>query len=66
VITQNRYETFRDSINKLIQEYRERFLVPMIINWYQYEPTYRKRMLGMFRDLRSMIDHTSSMEVGEF
>ena len=30
VITQDQYETFRDSINTLIQEYREKFSVPVI------------------------------------
>lgn len=52
MITQDRYEKFRDSINTLIEEYREKFSVPVITDWKEYETTYRKRMLGMSKDLR--------------
>ena len=46
MITQSEYETFRDNINALIQEYREKFSVPMITDSKEYEATYRKRLLG--------------------
>ena len=46
MITQSEYETFRDNINALIQEYREKFSVPMITDSKEYEETYRKRLLG--------------------
>ena len=63
VITQNQYEEFRDSIGTLMQEYREKFSVQVITDWKEYETTYRKRMLGISRDLRSLVDHASSIEV---
>jgi transposase len=66
VITQDQYETFRDNINALIQEYREKFSVPVITDSRKYEETYRKRLLGMSRELRYMIDHASSIVVDEF
>jgi transposase len=66
VITRSEYEKFRDSINTLIQEYREKFSVPVITDSGKYETTYRKRLLGMSRELRSMIDHASGIEVDEF
>ena len=66
VITQSEYETFRDNINALIQEYREKFSVPMITDSKEYEATYRKRLLGMSMELRSMIDHASSIAINEF
>ncbi len=66
MITQSEYETFRDNINALIQEYREKFSVPMITDSKEYEETYRKRLLGMSMELRSMIDHASSIAINEF
>ena len=66
MITQSEYETFRDNINTLIQEYREKFSMPVITDSGKYEETYRKRLLGMSRELRSMIDNVSSIEVDEF
>lgn len=66
MITRSEYEKFRDSINTLIQEYREKFSVPVITDSGKYETTYRKRLLGMSRELRSMIDHASGIEVDEF
>ena len=66
MITQDQYETFRDNINALIQDYREKFSVPMITDSKKYEETYRKRLPGMSRELRSMIDHASSIVVDEF
>ena len=66
MITQDQYETFRDNINTLIQEYREKFSVPVITDSRKYEETYRKRLLGMSRELRSMIDHASSIVADEF
>ncbi|MHB1708229.1 MAG: ISNCY-like element ISTvo2 family transposase [Thermoplasmataceae archaeon] len=66
VITQDRYEEFRDSIDALIQQYREKFSVPVITDWKEYEKSYRARMLGMSKDLREMIEHASNIEVDEF
>ena len=66
MITQDQYETFRNNINALIQEYREKFSVPVITDSRKYEETYRKRLLGMSMELRSMIDHASSIVVDEF
>ena len=66
MITQDQYETFRDNINTLIQEYREKFSVPVISDSKEYEETYRKRLLGMSSELRSMIDHGSDIVVNEF
>ncbi len=66
MITQDQYETFRDNINALIQEYREKFSVPVITDSKEYEETYRKRLLGMSRELRSMIDHGSGIVLNEF
>ena len=51
MITQDQYETFRNNINTLIQEYREKFSVPVITDSRKYEATYRKRLLGMSREL---------------
>ena len=61
MITQSEYEGFRDNINALIQEYREKFSAPVITDSGKYEETYRKRLLGMSMELRSMIDHASSI-----
>jgi transposase len=66
VITQSEYEKFRDQINTLIEKYREKFSLPLITNSKKYEETYRKRILGMSRELRSMIDHVSAIEINEF
>ena len=66
MITQDQYETFRDNINALIHEYREKFPVPVIMDSKKYEETYRKRLLGMSVELRSMIDRASSIAVDEF
>ena len=55
VITQDQYETFRDNINALIHEYREKFSVPVITDSKEYEETYRKRLLGMSMELRSIM-----------
>jgi hypothetical protein len=63
VITESEYETFRNKINELIQEYRGRFSVPVITDSRKYEETYRKRLLGMSMELRSMIYHASSIVV---
>ena len=66
MITQDQYETFRNNINALIQEYREKFSAPVITDSGKYEETYRKRLLGMSMELRYMIDHASSIVVDEF
>ena len=66
MITQDQYEEFRDNINTLIQDYRENFSVPVITDSRKYEETYRKRLLGMSRDLRPMIDHASNIDTDEF
>ena len=66
MITQSEYEGFRDNINALIQEYREKFSVPVITDSGKYETAYRKRLLGMSVELRSMIDHASEIMVDEF
>ena len=66
MITQDQYETFRDNINALIQNYREKFSVPVITDSKEYEATYRKKLLGMSREFRSMIDHVSDIVVNEF
>ena len=66
VITQDQYETFRDNINTLIEEYRDKFSMPVITDSGKYEETYRKRLLGMSMELRTMIDHVSGIVVDEF
>lgn len=66
MITRSQYEEFRDSIDALIREYRDKFSVPVITDWKAYERTYRIRMTGMSRELRGMIDHASGMVVDEF
>ena len=53
MITQSEYEAFRDNINTLIQNYREKFSVPVITDSKKYGETYRKRLLGMSMELRS-------------
>ena len=52
--------------NTQIQEYREKFSVLVITYSKEYEARYRKRLLGMSRELRSLIDHASSIVVDEF
>ena len=66
MITQSQYGEFRDGISALMQEYRDKFSVPVITDWKEYEKRYRIRMIGMSRDLRSMIDHASNIVVDEF
>ncbi|MEM3828177.1 MAG: hypothetical protein QXP36_03040 [Conexivisphaerales archaeon] len=66
MITQDQYEEFRDSITTLMEEYRNKFSIPVITNWKEYEATHRNRMLGMSRDLRSVIDHASNIVADEF
>ena len=66
MITQDQYETFRDNINTLILEYRDKFSLPVITDSKKYEETYRKRFLGMSKELGSMIDHVSGIVVDEF
>ena len=66
MITQSEYEKFRDQINTLIEKYREKFSLPVITDSRKYEEIYRKRILGMSRELRSMIDHVSAIEINEF
>ena len=66
MITQDQYEAFRDNINTLIEEYREKFSVPVISDTKKYEETYRKRLPGMSVELRSMIDHASSIAINEY
>ena len=66
MITQSEYEKFRDQINTLIDKYREKFSLPVITDSRKYEEIYRKRILGMSRELRSMIDHVSAIEINEF
>ena len=66
VITQDQYETFRNNINALIDEYRDKFSVPVIMDSRKYEETYRKSLPGMSMELRSMIDHASGIMVNEY
>ena len=66
MITQSEYEAFRDNINTLIQNYREKFSVPVITDSKKYGETYRKRLLRISMELRSMIDHASSIVMDEF
>ena len=40
--------------------------MPVITDPNEYEETYRKRLLGMSMELRSMIDHVSGIVVDEF
>ena len=40
--------------------------MPVITDSKKYEETYRKRLFGMSRELRSMIDHASSIVADEF
>ena len=40
--------------------------MPVITYSKKYEETYRKRLLGMSRYLRSMIEHASGIEIEEF
>ena len=40
MITLDQYETFRNNINALIQEYREKFSVPVITDSKKYGETY--------------------------
>ena len=44
VITQSEYEAFRDNINTLIEEYRQKFSVPVISDTKKYEEIYRKKL----------------------
>ena len=66
MINRSEYKTYRDNIDTLIQEYREKFSVPVITDSGKYEETYRKRLLGMSVELRSMIDHASSIAISEY
>ena len=65
VITQSEYETFRNNINALMQEYRGKFPVPAITDSKEYEATYRKRLLGMSMEIRFMIDTASEILVDD-
>ena len=40
--------------------------MPVITDSKKYEENYRKRLLGMSMELRSMIDHASSIAINEF
>ena len=55
MINRSEYKTYRDNIDTLIQEYREKFSVPVITDSKEYEETYRKRLLGMSMELRSIM-----------
>ncbi|MCL4479995.1 MAG: hypothetical protein M1113_00710 [Candidatus Thermoplasmatota archaeon] len=66
MITQSEYETFRDNINVLKPAITEKFSVPVITDSKEYGATYRKKLLGMSREFRSMIDHVSGIMVNEF
>ena len=65
-ITQRRYEHFKDSIEDLISRYREEFSVPVVTDWRDYEFLYKKRMMGIAMELRSMVDEFSSSVIEEF
>ena len=66
MIIQDQYYAFRDNINALIDEYWVKFSVPVITDSKEYEETYSKRLPGMLLELRSMIDHASSLDINEF
>ena len=61
MITQSEYEKFSDQINILVDKCRVKFSLPVIKDSGKYETIYRKRNLGMPRELRSMIDHVSAI-----
>ena len=50
----------------MIEEYGDKFSLPVNTYSKKYEETHRKRLLGIFRKLRSMIDHVSGIVVDEF
>ncbi len=60
MLRQSDYEEFRDSINSLIEEYREKFSIPHIMGWKEYEKKYRSRLTGASRELRSLLLEASS------
>ncbi|MGC8563149.1 MAG: ISNCY-like element ISTvo2 family transposase, partial [Thermoplasmata archaeon] len=66
MITQRKYEQFKESIDSLMEEYRERFSVPVITDWKEYERSYKTRMMNVARELRQMVESSSNMVVEEF
>jgi len=60
MLRQSDYEEFRDSINSLIEEYREKFSIPHVMDWKEYEKKYRSRLTGASRELRSLLLEASS------
>mgnify|MGYP001626378093 CR=1 FL=1 len=49
-----------------MEEYRERFSVPVITDWKEYERSYKTRMMNVAREIRQMVESSSNMMVEEF
>jgi len=60
MLRQSDYEEFRDSINSLIEDYREKFSIPHVMDWKEYEKKYRSRLTVASRELRSLLLEASS------
>ncbi len=65
-ITQRRYEDFKTTIDSLLDEYRDKFSLPMTVDWKDYESSYKTRLRGMASELREMIHSSSDITVDEF
>ena len=65
-ITQRRYEDFKATIDSLLDEYRDKFSLPMTVDWKDYESSYKTRLRGMASELREMIHSSSDITVDEF
>ena len=65
-ITQRRYEDFKATIDSLLDEYRDKFSLPMTVDWKDYESSYKTRLRGMAYELREMIHSSSDITVDEF
>ena len=59
VITQAEFESFKESIDSFISEYRNAYIT-RITDWPEYEKTYRLRVTRMAGDLRCIIDASVS------
>ncbi len=64
--TQNEYDNFKSTIDSLLDEYRDKFSLPMTVDWKDYESSYKTRLRGMASELREMIHSSSDITVDEF
>lgn len=51
LVTQSQYEEFRDGSGAMIHKYGEKFFVPVITDWKEYDMTYGNRMLCVYKGI---------------